>query len=346
MLLTDSRNCGACGRDCLGGACSGGVCQPVILATGLSPARIAIDAQFVYWTNEGTSANNYTDGFISRVPKNGGAPVTLLNNLPRPMGIAVDATDLVFTTLGPSNVPYNYQGGTVRRLPLSGGTATFIATSQAAPWSVALNAGTVYWTCGGTYTQSGGVSYYQHDGAVKKAAKDGSGFTVLASSLEEPVALAFPGWVTNNGPTVVWALRGGFLSSAGGVMEYTPGLTPRMLATGQPWPMSIAADTDYAYYPVHGGGVRKVLLSGSASPFVIRDTLGGNSAQGIVIDATSVYWPESGGGVLRKAPRGGGVTTDLHTITNNTTGPRGLAADAQALYWVAEFSGSILRLAK
>lgn len=35
-LASDSSNCGRCGHDCLGGACKGGVCQPVTLATTAS----------------------------------------------------------------------------------------------------------------------------------------------------------------------------------------------------------------------------------------------------------------------------------------------------------------------
>ncbi len=48
---TDSHNCGACGHDCAGGACSAGICQPVVLAAGLTrPGSMAIDDANVYWT--------------------------------------------------------------------------------------------------------------------------------------------------------------------------------------------------------------------------------------------------------------------------------------------------------
>src|SRR5580693_3063452 len=36
----DPRNCGACGHGCLGGACSGGFCQPVTLAISDAPQLI------------------------------------------------------------------------------------------------------------------------------------------------------------------------------------------------------------------------------------------------------------------------------------------------------------------
>jgi hypothetical protein len=53
----DPHNCGACGNDCMGGACQAGACVPLpagVLATGqLSPTSIVTDATNVYWVNEG-----------------------------------------------------------------------------------------------------------------------------------------------------------------------------------------------------------------------------------------------------------------------------------------------------
>jgi hypothetical protein len=46
----DPDNCGACGHGCLGGACSGGQCQPIVLTTGIAEAAtsITVDANNVY----------------------------------------------------------------------------------------------------------------------------------------------------------------------------------------------------------------------------------------------------------------------------------------------------------
>jgi len=41
---------------------------PTALAFGLSfPCFISVDASGVYWTNLGTSTNNYTDGSVMKV---------------------------------------------------------------------------------------------------------------------------------------------------------------------------------------------------------------------------------------------------------------------------------------
>jgi hypothetical protein len=43
---------------------------PTTLASGQSdPYRIAVDATFVYWTNQGTASNSYTDGTVMTLPK-------------------------------------------------------------------------------------------------------------------------------------------------------------------------------------------------------------------------------------------------------------------------------------
>jgi hypothetical protein len=60
----DGKNCGACGHDCLGGACASGQCQPVLLAqyTG-NLTTIFVGAQDVYATTD--------EGYIGRASKDG-----------------------------------------------------------------------------------------------------------------------------------------------------------------------------------------------------------------------------------------------------------------------------------
>jgi hypothetical protein len=47
---SDALNCGACGHDCLGGACADGQCQPIALYAGHPAPPLFLDDQSVYWT--------------------------------------------------------------------------------------------------------------------------------------------------------------------------------------------------------------------------------------------------------------------------------------------------------
>jgi hypothetical protein len=86
-------NCGTCGHGCLLGTCSGGVCQPYVLAMGLgTPTSIAIDSTSVYVTN-GLGANA---GTIEKIVIADGKVTTLVpaGNQTDPQSIAVDANYL------------------------------------------------------------------------------------------------------------------------------------------------------------------------------------------------------------------------------------------------------------
>ncbi len=73
--LTDPGNCGGCAVACAG-TCTAGRCL-VTLASGLHrPTAIAVDATSVYFTTEGTPANDI-EGAVMKVPIDGGAPLTL-----------------------------------------------------------------------------------------------------------------------------------------------------------------------------------------------------------------------------------------------------------------------------
>ncbi len=57
-----------------------------------------MDGHDVYWTNSGTLANRYTDGAVMRVPVGGGTPTLLASGQDSPVGVAVDASNVYWTT--------------------------------------------------------------------------------------------------------------------------------------------------------------------------------------------------------------------------------------------------------
>ena len=92
--FTDTFNCGACGHDCLGGVCSAGRCDPVVMANEPGqPQAIAVDATHVYWTNQLT-------GDVRRAPIAGGAAETLYDGPPGTDlgdGLVRSGADVYFT---------------------------------------------------------------------------------------------------------------------------------------------------------------------------------------------------------------------------------------------------------
>jgi hypothetical protein len=54
VFATDPKNCGTCGHDCMGGTCSGGVCQPFLVGNAdASASSIAANANGIYWVTKG-----------------------------------------------------------------------------------------------------------------------------------------------------------------------------------------------------------------------------------------------------------------------------------------------------
>jgi hypothetical protein len=99
-VVDDPHNCGVCGRDCQGGACADGVCQPVLVAAGEDyPVSLAVDDSRVYWLN-------WTDPDLDPHPnvttvrsigKGGGSIATLGSTAPFAGGsLRVDDTSLYF----------------------------------------------------------------------------------------------------------------------------------------------------------------------------------------------------------------------------------------------------------
>jgi hypothetical protein len=56
----------------------------------------------------------------------------------------------------------------------------------------------------------------------------------------------------------------------------------------------------------------------------------------LAVQGSYVYWTDTGLGTLMRAPVGGGVATPL---VSNLNFPKGVAADATNLYWVAGYGG-------
>jgi hypothetical protein len=109
----------------------------VVLASGqLAPYGIAVDADNVYWTDEGV--NYASNGSVQRIGLCGGAPTVLAANQ-EPYAIAIDSRNVYWTNwvLGSGST------GTIESVPIEGGPTTQYAGGQYQPSGIAVRPGVI-----------------------------------------------------------------------------------------------------------------------------------------------------------------------------------------------------------
>lgn len=305
----DPANCGACGHDCLGGACAAGVCQPVELAEqDGQPWEIALDGEHVYWNN--------THGEMAKVPKKGGATKILTDALINVGALALRGDRVYGANYGGAVWFVSKGGGALQSLTAPGSGGIAVATGESGVYwgrqalmrtdfgggstsvlgdashevtSIAVDASHAYWTdYAEEGTESGGVRRVPVGGGPTSTLASGYGIIQLVIDDE----------------SVFWIF--------GGTSEKS-------------W-------ADGALYAMPKGGGEATLL---AAPL--------DGATRLAVDASHVYWTESYGMVVRKVPKSGGEAVTLATSNGN---PQGIAVDEEAVYWVDPGNGKIMKVAK
>jgi hypothetical protein len=276
---TDTHNCGSCGHDCRGGQCSGGMCQPALMAMsgGGLPEFVAIDSERVYWAQYGAEVG------VSSCPKGGcgdAGPVTLVSSS-KVVGVASDGTYVYWTD--------NEPDGSVRRCPLDAGPCNTndseLVASSNLPQGVAVSGGEVYWT---TRPQPSGTSEW-----------DGGVYTCAPSDCSSPDTLFLdPPYglegITVSGNTLYWA------ADDGTVRKCTlPGCSPATVIGMAGTPQSIggvAVDDANVYwggYIDSGAGIYSCPLAGcgEAGAVVLQP---GTLVFGLAADGQAFYWTTLG----------------------------------------------------
>jgi hypothetical protein len=328
-LMTDPGNCGRCGHDCAGGTCSSGVCQPVIISTGLgAPTGLAVDATTVYVTM-------YESGTVVGFPKGGGVGTPLASNEIRASGAVVNGSTLFWANGDFQFDDAGYKGGiwkctlpgctakalvaasgygtsypvirgafvyystgtdnTVARAPIAGGAATTIATTNHA-FGVAVDDVYAY------YTSSQPTMYRAHiDGTStgnEEALGPDNGSTAVSRT----------GFVTLDADRVYWAYtddmtKGHVLSAA---KSAPAGATIAYGSTADNvFPVGVAVDDVYVYWstagtsaapevPVGDGKIFACPKLGCAAGGPVLLATGSLFAGPIALDDQAVYWAEYG----------------------------------------------------
>jgi hypothetical protein len=316
------------------GACdSTGV--PVVLAPPVDPdvlwqsnAALAVGDGQVFWA----PAVESSASALLAVPLCGGAVTTLAAGADPPLGMAVDSTNVYWTTIGPTT-------NGVFFVPIGGGTPTTIADEQNLPVAIAVDATSVYWT------NAGGTDL---GGSVRKAALGGGSPVTLVPPTSGAESLPFEG-IAVDSTSVYW-------ESAGGAIQKVA------LDGGDPEPLVAASDPgDVATFTVVDGMLYWYALGPSGPPSLQAMPVGGgapttlasmSTPSGIAADGASVYWadltcappgtaiPPCSWCVL-KVSAGGGAPTPI--ASGLQSHPVAFAVDATSVYW-QDADGSVTKV--
>ncbi len=314
-LTSDPLNCGSCGHSCGTMTCSMGGCDSVVLSTGFDPpGRLTIDSSNVYWSN--------LDGTIKSVPIAGGATTTLASGLGAGMGIGVDAQNVyavsqdgrivsapltgtmavtVLATAQPQPYSLAVDGTNVywSTLGSGAGNGTIMACAKTGcgqvpttlasgihvqyPYGLVVVGGNVYWTS------------FNFGGEINVVPTTGGTFTNFSSNLGYPYEISAAGSIM----MVVLYGQGGAIATvpmSGGAASNVVG--------GQSFPTEGATDGVNGYWtltiPSNEMGATLV-KSSLTSPGPVTLAANVQPAGSVAVDGTWVYWLTNDGTVRKTA---------------------------------------------
>ncbi len=317
-LDAGSGTCGACGRDCLGGKCAGGECQPLALASGLThPLWLAVDSSFVHFT-DGTGAAQR----VARIPVWGNSlPATVwsggsINAIVADGGSVIWA---VASTAGAGEAPngalYEVVSGMSNYSPLARG---------ANPVHVTMNSSSFFWADG-------------DDRLIYEVSRDGSDTHAISNALSNIYAMSADE-------------RYVYILTLDGLAKLVVG-NPTLLSGGNTTPGvlsgSMASDEGYLYtwtqdFTTNVASLGRTPKTLRGNPVSITSSEGATVDSPIAVDSTFAYVPKTDG--LYRLPKEGGMAVRLAADVGKQI--VSIAVDAGAVYWVDSGTGTDGRVMK
>ena len=337
-VAKDAAHCGRCGHDCAGGACTGGLCQPLTLTKNTNPllnsSRISTDGASVCWTIAAIT------GFVYCVGAAAAAQVpTEVWAGKRPGPVLVRAGKVLWTAQGVSSSTLRLMTGT----PGAAGSGT-----QLREW---VPDATISAYDGYQLDMVGSLPYLSWtesmvaDGSyalqvVKCVDAACAGFTkvhTVTGSSAASLETRANGMASD--AAAVYVTYGG--SPAGSVARVTASAGVTVLASSEVDPRIISADNGFVYWDTNTFKIRRSPV-GAAAPSEVSTPLG--NVLGLVAHGDTLYWTEIGGSGVYMAPAAGGART-VYLAGDPTDQPGPLAHDDKALYWADKSTGAVRKIA-
>jgi hypothetical protein len=322
--MVEATNCGYCGHDCLGGPCVGGVCQPVVLASGQNqPNELTLDDTHVYWSTGG-------GGTVVKAPLDGGAPFTIVTGQNNPGVQAVDSASVYWTT---------WNDGTAAMAPLDGGTVLTFAHADGgiSLGAMRVDARYAYWLYPDAANQRLMRAPLQAAVANLPAGTTVPSTTVLASTA---YSYSAPGGLLLRGSTAYWGTWAGDPRGEAWSVPIGGGTTTTIISP-QSVPLNLIGLEASSLCLWEGDSIVLMPLEGGASATLASGPNLGAEA----VDSANVYWVTTGSsGTVMTMPLAGGSARTLASGLDNPT--FGIAVDAHAVYWTNLDGGTVMKVAK
>lgn len=327
---SDPMNCGGCGVVC-NTQCVSGVCALIAADAGAPPAVgdnacLAVDATNVYW------ATGLQGGSVWKVPVAGGAPTQLVGNQAAPHAVASDGTMLFFGDQGVSGT--GTCTGSIEAIPVGGGgTAAIVASAQCTPMDMQVDAKNVYWSNSGdgsvwqcdksipnpvklaggngaaqVYLRVNATDVYftssaNGTGTVNRVPIGGGTVTQLVASVPGPAHLALDlahVYFGSRSSTSSALLAIPFSASSGTPTQLVPNLPSINGIEADGVHVWFAEGSDVQPYVANTGEIHRVTAAGTTDAILAKNQNGPNC---IAVDQTSVYWIDTGGGMISKTAK-------------------------------------------